>query len=339
MPRQDQLLALFRAFRDRDDSAFLSVARSIVAQQSAANHHAYASELDRSLGGATLSARETRLGHDLLTLPRDRRSGEDLIVLREGSVPRDRIVLVSPLARQIDRVIQEHRRRPLLQAYGLQPKAKLLFWGPPGCGKTYAAMHLGYELGLPVGTIRLSSVISSFLGDTAANLQRVFDQATKVPMVLLLDEVDAVGKQRDDPNDVGELKRIVNTLLQAMDSFSSGRSILIAASNHQHLLDPALWRRFDGVLHFPLPGPSERGDYLGLLLNGVRFAGAKEDLAESLAEVSFADIERVVAEAVKTMILSQRDTLTPSDILAEYSELRRSLAVVTGSSGATCHEE
>jgi AAA+ superfamily predicted ATPase len=135
---------------------------------------------------------------------------------------------------------------------------------------------LAHELGLPVGVVRLNAVISSFLGDTASHLHRVFNLANTTPMVLLLDEVDAVGKNRDDPNDVGELKRVVNSLLQAMDTFDSSKSIIIAASNHQYLLDPALWRRFDALIEFPLPGKTEREIYLQRLLNGVEFDGSLE---------------------------------------------------------------
>jgi AAA+ superfamily predicted ATPase len=182
------------------------------------------------------------------------------------------------------------------------------------------------ELGLPLGVLRLSSVISSFVGDTAAHLQRVFIKASSSPMVLLIDEVDAIGKNRDDRNDVGELKRVVNSLLQSMDTFGDrGQSLLIAASNHQYLLDSAVWRRFDDVVEFPMPEPSERRKYLELLLNGVRFKGRMSRLVGATRSMSFADIERVAIEAVKSMILEGREVLGLGDLLDEARRYKDSV--------------
>jgi AAA+ superfamily predicted ATPase len=182
---------------------------------------------------------------------------------------------------------------------------------------------LAYELGLPVGLLRLSAVISSFLGDTASHLQRVFNLANTTPMVLLLDEVDAVGKNRDDPNDVGELKRVVNSLLQAMDSFDSSKSIVIAASNHQYLLDPALWRRFDDLIEFSLPTKTEREFYLQSLLNGVYFDGSLEYIAKNMSSLSYADIQRITIEAIKTMILEGREQLQSQDISEQLKAFKK----------------
>ncbi len=139
---------------------------------------------------------------------------------------------------------------------------------------------MAHELGLAIGTIRLSSLISSFLGDTASRIDEVFDYANKVPMVVLLDEVDAIGKTRDDSNDVGEVKRVVNSLLQAMDGFSSNQSILIAASNHEYLLDQALWRRFDDVIEFPQPSLMDIRLDLKRLLNGIAVEADLEQVTQ-----------------------------------------------------------
>jgi SpoVK/Ycf46/Vps4 family AAA+-type ATPase len=259
-----QLKRLFQAFKEREDAAFYRAAESLIADELAANHHALAQELQQALGKQPL---KQIAQNELRLLPKDRRSGEDLVTLKESSIDSTQIVFNQETKAKIERVLDEHRQRQKLAKYGYLPKTKLLFWGPPGCGKTFTAKYLAYELGLPVGVLRLSAVISSFLGDTASHLQRVFNLANTTPMVLLLDEVDAVGKNRDDPNDVGELKRVVNSLLQAMDSFDSSKSIVIAASNHQYLLDPALWRRFDDLIEFSLPTKTEREFYLQYLLS------------------------------------------------------------------------
>jgi SpoVK/Ycf46/Vps4 family AAA+-type ATPase len=149
-------------------------------------------------------------------------------------------------------------------------------------------------------------------------------------MVLLLDEIDAIAKNRDDRNDVGELKRVVNSLLQAMDAFTSRESIIIAASNHQYLLDPAIWRRFDEIVQFPLPMDAERQQYLKLLLNGVSFTGSLRQAARMLSSLSFADIQKVVVDAIKSMILRRDMSLRAADISEHLRALREDLSAAKG---------
>ncbi|MDY7006851.1 MAG: AAA family ATPase [Cyanobacteriota bacterium] len=315
-----QLKRLFQAFKERNDDAFYRAAESLIADELAANHHVLAQELQQALGKQPL---KQNAQNGLRLLPKDRRSGEELVILEESSVDSTQIVLNQESKAKIGRILNEHRQRQRLAKYGYLPKTKLLFWGPPGCGKTFTAKYLAYELGLPVGVLRLNAVISSFLGDTASHLQRVFNLANITPMVLLLDEVDAVGKNRDDPNDVGELKRVVNSLLQAMDSFDSSKSIVIAASNHQYLLDPALWRRFDDLIEFSLPTKTERELYLKRLLNGVHFEGSFEYIAKNMSSLSYADIQSITIEGVKTMILEGREQLKSKDISEQLKAFKK----------------
>ena len=322
---EKQIKGLFQAFREKDDSAFYRTAESIIARELAANHHSFATDLKQSLGTRQELMKKTATQTGLTLVPKDRRSGEDLITLKQSVVDQTKIVLGKENNAQIERILSEHRNRLHLARFGYSPKTKILFWGPPGCGKTFTAHYLAHELGLPVGVLRLSVVISSYLGDTASHLQRVFDTASNTPMVLLLDEVDAVGKNRDDRNDVGELKRVVNSLLQAIDSFSSTQSIIIAASNHQYLLDSALWRRFDDVVHFGLPGKIERERYLQILLSGVRFDGGISQLSKGMNAFSYADIERVTIEAIKTMILDKRDSIQSKDITEQVANFKKAI--------------
>lgn len=315
----EKLRSLFEAHRDRDDAAFHRTADSIISEQLAANHHARATELKRALSGGVAAANGKRNTQDLQPIPRDRRQNEDLLWLQESQVTADRVTLSLATEKRVARVLDEHRKRLRLHQFGYRPKSKLLFWGPPGTGKTLTAFMLANELGLPIGVIRLSAVISSYLGDTASHLQRLFSKAGSTPMVLLLDEADALGKSRDDPNDIGELKRVVNSLLQSMDDFRSTDSILVAASNHQHLLDSALWRRFDDIVAFPLPGALERKRFLSFLLNGVRVTGSSASLVKRTASLSYAEIERVAIDAVKSMILSERQSLSVQDIDEELA--------------------
>jgi hypothetical protein len=325
-----KLRDLLRAYREQNSEAFVRTAENIISDELAANHHGAATELKRALG-------QTRNGKgyegvanpkiaELSVLPRERRNGEDLMAFGDPVLPLHPVVLSPATEVRITRLLTEHHSRAALERHGVRPKTKLLFWGVPGTGKTITAHFVARELGLPIGTVRLSALISSFLGDTASHLQRLFDRALSTPMVLFLDEVDAIGKNRDDRNDVGEVKRVVNTLLQAVDAFQGSRSLLIAASNHQYLLDSALWRRFDDIVEFPLPARKERDRFLCAYLNGVTVNGSLASLSQQMSTLSFAVIERVLVESIKTMIIQEETGLSTKEILRELSVWRNSVA-------------
>jgi AAA+ superfamily predicted ATPase len=153
----------------------------------------------------------------------------------------------------------------------------------------------------------------------------VLSAAEQSPMVLLIDEADAVAKSRDDSQDVGELRRIVNALLQGLDTFTSRRSIIIFASNHSHVFDAAVWRRFDEVVSFPLPGNAERLRLLKYLTSGLSLTGNLPKVAGQLAGHSYADIERAVHAVAKDMVLSQRKTVPAADIVTEAKKWQAKL--------------
>jgi SpoVK/Ycf46/Vps4 family AAA+-type ATPase len=330
----EKLRHLFQAFRDGNETGFSRIAEGIISEELAANHYSTATDLQRALGkGKEEMSNGAKVTQLAALPPKDRRNGEDLLWFVDTQIPP--VVFMSPTTeKQLSRVLEEHRRGQILHKHGYSPKTKLLFWGPPGCGKTITARYIASELGLPLAIVRLDAIISSFLGDTASHLQKVFARANSSPMVLLLDEADALAKQRDDPNDVGELKRVVNSFLQGMDGFTSRRSILIAASNHQYLFDPALWRRFDDVVEFGPPDAAKREAFIKYLLNGVRFEGGLKETAAKMGTLSYADIEHVIVETVKTMLLAERDTLQTKDLLAELRAWRASLQRAKKRAGA-----
>jgi SpoVK/Ycf46/Vps4 family AAA+-type ATPase len=319
MTDRHRLTALFRAFRSGDDAAFLAAAEAIINEEAASNGHTEAMALRQALGELRAKPRSTQLR----LLPKDRRSGHDLLNIRHSFVDESQIILQKEVEPKISRFLQEHQQAAKLLRAGLKPKGKLLFWGPPGCGKTFCAEFIAHELGLPFAVVRLHALISSYLGDTASNLHNVFTMAQEQRMVLLLDEVDAVAKQRDDRNDVGELKRVVNSLLQAIDTYS-GDSIIIAATNHQYMLDEAVWRRFDDVMHFPLPTERERQAYLRARLNGVRVSGSMNAVTKSSAGLSFDDLRRAAEESVKTMILNDSRTIPSADLARTLLAIKKS---------------
>ncbi len=326
MTEVDLLRRLFRAFRDHDERSFRKVAETIISDQLAANHHGQAKELRAALGSESNSASPHHLNRGLTSLPKDRRSGEQLLTIYHEPANTQHLLLEDSTKQRIDRFINERRNAKKLASFGYSPKSKLLFWGPPGCGKTLTAHHIANEFGLKVGVVRLSALISSYLGDTASHLQMVFDTAQQTPMVVLFDEIDTVAKSRDDSRDVGELKRVVNSLLQAMDTFVAKESILIGASNHQYLLDPAIWRRFDDVILFPSPSAEARKRFIQHHLNGISFKGSVDSLVKKTAGLSFAQIEQLLVESIKSMILEDRKQLTTEQVTLELEYMQKMMA-------------
>lgn len=187
-----------------------------------------------------------------ITRPVDNDTRLPLIREEDPVVVLNEPILSVEVSSALGQIVEEHRSQERLLAAGLSPTRTALLVGAPGVGKTLAARWIARELGLPLLVLDLSAVMSSFLGRTGVNIRRVLDYARSVRAVLLLDELDAVAKRRDDTTEIGELKRLVTVLLQEIDSWPDG-SLLLAATNHAELLDPAVWRRFDVVLDFPLP--------------------------------------------------------------------------------------
>lgn len=289
-----------------DVVAFRAAAEAAISEEREKQHHLLANDLERLLYADHMSL-DSRLRelHPATELPRAKDG--DLPLLEERPVVReeDDIVLADATKLALHGIIREHQRADVLRAHGLQPARKLLFVGPPGCGKTLAAEVIAGALSLPLVLVRLDSLVSSFLGETASNLRRVFDFVSKTPVVALFDEVDALTKDRGDSSDHGELKRAVNAVLQMMDGYR-GSSVLIATTNYESILDRAVWRRFDEILRFDKPDERQIGQLLGLKLAGVRrnFEVHDEAIRKLFAGLSHADIERVLRRAVKEMVLA-----------------------------------
>lgn len=203
---------------------------------------------------------------------------------------------------QLLEIIQERENHKELLIAGLEPIRSMIFTGPPGVGKTLAAHWIASKLQLPIFTLDLASVMSSLLGKTGTNIKAVIEHTKGIPCILFLDEFDAIAKRRDDEKDVGELKRLVNVLLQAIDEWPS-TSILIAATNHPDMLDPAAWRRFETTIHFENP-PIKLIE--GLLTDAEVSPKIAQQLAAHLLGSSFSDINRIVLTARKRAVLDQR---------------------------------
>lgn len=311
MATGDLLKRLFRSYKQLDQEGFYAAAMEIIQEEQQKNHHLLAQDLQRILDNGKSKGRPINTTHvfDLQKLPKDRERGTILLDLRTPQRLLNDIVLGDDLQTQVEDAINEYNKSAILKTYGLSPKSKLLFTGPPGCGKTLCAEVFASELGLPLLYTRFDAVISSYLGETAANLRKVFDFAASGTWVVFFDEFDAIGKSRDDLTEHGELKRVVNTFLQLLDGFESD-SIFIAATNHEHILDSALWRRFDDILYFDRPTAEQIEKLLHLKLRGFRHRtlDTKKYISRMLGW-SYADVERVCTDAIKLAVLSGQDEL------------------------------
>lgn len=309
------LRQLMKAGAQGDADSFRRAAEEVIREERAKKHHLLATDLERILYGESKTAQPRDGFHP--EPPRDTERGLSLIEIRQPVRSLQDIVLSPENRAVLDEVLVEQSRSDVLGSHGLKPITRLLFCGPPGCGKTTAAEVLATELGLELAVIRFDAVVSSFLGETAANLRKVFDYLDQGRYVGLFDEFDAIGKEREDASEHGELKRVVNAFLQMLDGYR-GRSLMIAATNHERLLDRALWRRFDEVLVLDKPTPEQVRDLLAVKLRGVRSELPLDDggFLGRLSGFSHADVERIVIRAVKMMVLKGREFLT-SDIFDE----------------------
>lgn len=319
------LRKLLRAGREGDDEAFVEVSEEIIEHERQKKHHLLANDLERILYGT--SANDSHSSKQLKdAIPEAEERALPLAEIKEPVRDLEDVILSEENRDLVERLLRERRREDSLSSFGLRPIERLLFCGPPGCGKTLTAEVIATELCLPLAIIRLDSVVSSYLGATTSNLRKIFDFIEEWPVVALFDEFDAIAKTRSDQTDHGELRRLVNAFLQMADDYR-GDSLIVAATNHEGVLDRAIWRRFEELLIFELPEPADIRQLLELKLRGARRDFEIEDVPvrEWFLGMSYADIERVVLRAVKTMALEHQEFLDLEKLedAVEMEESRR----------------
>jgi len=305
----EQFKALVRSHASGDDAAFYSVALQVAASAARKGHNRLAADLK-----SAVEASRTSSPAKVTSIARPKGDVADLVIASHPTVGLKDLVLPAELAAQVTRVLTEQRQRKNLLDHGFDPAHRLLLEGPPGTGKTMTAAVLAHELALPLLTIRLDSLMSKFMGETASKLRSLFDAAEQQRAVYLFDEFDALGGDRTG-NDVGEARRILNSFLVFLEN-SGSESLIIAATNHRSILDRALFRRFDMVLDYALPdskqGAAVMRGRLGSLAKGVRWAS----LASAMDGLSHADLVRAAESAAKTAILNASTPITLDDLRA-----------------------
>ncbi len=314
------MIALLRSHLDGDDKEFLSVAMQAAAHEARLGHTTLAQQLRDLIDEAKrrATAVENRPGQLIVLEPRGELA--NLLSVQSPSGRLGDMALPEALLDRLNRVLLEHRQQKRLREHGLTPRRKLLFVGPPGTGKTMTASALAGELHLPLFTIMLEGLITKFMGETASKLRAVFEAIRQTQGVYLFDEFDALGAHRNQTNDVGEIRRVLNSFLQLLEKDSS-QSLIVAATNHPEMLDRALFRRFDDVLEYELPAAEVVQQVLQRKLAIFQASDVEwSRVVPEAAGLSHSDLARASEEAAKKAVLRGSTRITTEALLAAIQE-------------------
>lgn len=312
MTASRHLIALLKTHIDGDDEHFLSVAMQVAAHEARQGHGKLAQELRDLVDGARLRSKPP--GKKPVPLARPKGELANLVSVSYSDTRLSSMVLPHELDERLKRVLLEQRQEYRLRNHGLAPRRKLLLLGPPGSGKTMTAAALAGELRVPLFTVVFDTLISKFMGETASKLRLVFDAMSGTRGVYFFDEFDAIGTRRAERNDVGEIRRVLNSFLQLLENDESG-GLIIAATNHAELLDPALFRRFDDVIRYELPD-----DMIATRILRMRLASFDvreidwDSTIKAASGMSQSDLARAADEAAKRAVLAERTLITQDDL-------------------------
>lgn len=327
----DILKRVVRAISEGSQGDLDRLAVKIVETERKSGHVRLADQLDAILKqprpkrpAATPVTPIADIERTLKELPLSRRHGESLATLLTTDALEHHMVLPAEIEERFARIESEYAARDRLRIFGLKPRKTILLYGPPGCGKSLGAKRLAWNTGLPLMKVRFDVLISSYFGESATNLRSIFLAAKERPCVLLLDECDFIARSRINSKDIGEASRIVNALLQLMEEYDAP-GLLVATTNVESALDPALFRRFDDVFMVPLPGKVEIEKLLRMTLATVKLAEPINwtKLVEKLTGASAAMVVKAAQDAAKAAVLSGKQLVTQADLLQAITEQRR----------------
>jgi SpoVK/Ycf46/Vps4 family AAA+-type ATPase len=324
MATADQVKALIRSHADGDDTRFYAIAMQVAAQAARSGHGKFAQELRDLVDQVKARAKAGESVRGARPVPLAQPRGELAGLLTVG-YPKTRVsdmALPEALRSRLERVLTEERGRARLREHGLSPMRKLLLVGPPGTGKTMTAAALAGELGLPLFSIQLDGLITKYMGETAAKLRMVFDAIQSTRGVYLFDEFDALGGERGSKNDVGEIRRVLNSFLQFLEQDES-ESLVLGATNHVALLDRALFRRFDAVLQYALPTSEIATGVMRARLALLDTSAIDWTAAVTAAQgLSHGEIAMACEQAVKNAILDHSTSVRDAELVAALEERR-----------------
>lgn len=319
MASGEHLKALVRSHLKGDDSHFLAVAMQMAAHEAKQGHGKLAQDLRTLIDSAHSKRNQLPSGQPVpIGLPRGELS--NLLTVGRSDTRLSEMVLDEGTEQRLARIISEQRNFEKIRAHGLSPRRKLLLVGPPGTGKTMTASALASELNIPLYVVRLDSLITKFMGETAAKLRQVFDAIRDTRGIYFFDEFDAIGSQRGLANDVGEIRRVLNSFLQMIEQDQSN-SLIIAATNHPEILDYALFRRFDDVIEYGLPNKEQIEAALkSRLANFSRSIFTWDQLAQAADGLSYAELAKAADDAIKDAIIEDRAIVETMDVERHLAE-------------------
>jgi SpoVK/Ycf46/Vps4 family AAA+-type ATPase len=317
------IVALLRSHIDGDEERFLSVATQLAAHEARQGHGKLAQELRELIDTAKgKRANVGRRGAGPVPIAQPKGELTSLLAARYSDIRLSSMVLGAELQERLLRVVQEQRQQERLRARGLSPRRKLLLVGPPGCGKTMTAAALAGELKLPLFTVMYDGLIGKLMGETAMRLRLVFEAIAIQRGVYFFDEFDAIGSQRSGPNDVGEIRRVLNSFLQFLEN-DDGPSLIVAATNHPELLDKAVFRRFDDVITYGLPDQKIARGILESHLTGFDLRNLDwSQVLEAATGLTQAEVSRAADEAAKVAVLTDTEGVTTPMLLSTLAERR-----------------
>src|SRR5690606_28413292 len=321
MAAADQIKSLIKSFGQSDDARFFSTALQIAATEAQQGHTTFAQELKKIIDEAKNGRSLNQIEKKALQINLPKRELQELIEVFQPKISLKDMVLDNSIKLKSNSVIKEQEKWQLLKAHNLEPKRKLLLTGAPGTGKTMTAQAIAGELGIAVYIIRLDGLMSKFLGESIAKLRLIFDAMNEHRAVYLFDEFDSIGSHRNQHQDIGEIKRVLNSFLINIEKDKSN-SIIIAATNLPESLDKALFRRFDDVVNYPLPDLKQIIDTIKKTIKGFSFSKKPNytKIAELALGLNYSEVTKACEEAIKEMILSGSMKLDPFEIQKSISK-------------------
>ena len=320
MAAAEQIKALIKSYTEKNDERFFSIAMQIAAHEAKQGHLKFAKELRTLIDNARNRIGSSIMETKQVSLHSPKGDLTGLLDVKYPEFKLNNMVLNGTLREELSNVVNEYRKVDILAKFNLAPTRKLLLTGAPGTGKTMTALALGGELGLPVFTVRLDGLISKFMGEAIAKLRLIFDSMSQVRGIYLFDEFDSIGSSRGNANDVGEIKRVLNSFLVNIENDSSN-SLIISATNFPEALDPALYRRFDRILKYPKPTKEEIATYIEYKLKSFGLKWSKSlnftKLSVVASGLSYAELEMSCSNAAKETILNNKKTITLSSLEAQ----------------------
>lgn len=312
MATAEQIKSLIRSHLSEDDERFYTLALQVAAHEAHQGHGALAHDIREIID----KARRTRGSNTLLKFPQDLAG---LVLSQTSDLPLSALVVPEAFKERIQRVIHEFRQQAKLKKHGMSNRRKILLSGPPGTGKTMTARILSHELRMPLHTIQVDKLVTKFMGETSAKLRQIFDLIRDEPGIYLFDEFDAIAGDRSLENDVGEMRRVLNALLQFIEQDSSD-SLIIGATNNHGLLDRALFRRFDDVLHYELPDETARQQLIENVLGSFKGRLVWKSILAGSKGLSHAEIDHACRDAIKDCILSDKAKVETASLIRTFQE-------------------